>query len=96
MPQNIDVILGVIGYLVVAKKFYAICPRSPLNMGSNNNNGKHGGGQPTYYSTSSMFPPPPPAPMARPVTIIRSTGKAQTLLDEGVKFNRKIEHLRMS
>ncbi|XP_065220442.1 nuclear factor 1 B-type isoform X3 [Planococcus citri] len=28
----------------------------------------------TYYS-SSMLPPPPPPPMARPVTIIRSTGE---------------------
>jgi hypothetical protein len=27
-----------------------------------------------------MFPPPPPAPMARPVTIIRSTGKINWIL----------------
>jgi hypothetical protein len=49
--------------------------RSPLNNNNNNGGGKQGG-PPTYYSTTSaMFPPPPPAPMARPVTIIRSTGK---------------------
>ena len=27
------------------------------------------------YFSSSMYPPPPPAPMARPVAIIRSSGK---------------------
>jgi nuclear factor I len=54
--------------------------RSPLSNNNNNGGGGKQGGPPTYYSTTSaMFPPPPPAPMARPVTIIRSTGKKKLL-----------------
>ena len=47
--------------------------RSP---GNNNSSKSVPGG--AYNFSSAMYPPPPPAPMARPVAIIRSSGKGQS------------------